>query len=403
LSLCSVKGYDSLAVAVLNLATQRETVVRERAGFATYAPTGPAPTQGHLIYGRNGTLFAAPFDLARLETGSSYPVLDGALTLLSTVTSAAVSRSGTLAYLAGDHADIVGGSELIWANLDGTTEAPPWRPQVYAGVALAPDGHHAAVNIVDPKTMTADLWVYETTSGQCTRLTSGGTCVKPVWTPDGQRLIYSFRPGSVVSLLAGSVASELRSISVDGSGPASTLVPSSAWSPGLVESTSVPPQPRSRENRSGAQEPAPTKTVLRRRSLTCDEHCRTSAPMPRRRKPTDAELQILQVLWARGPSTVRDVAAALGREQAYTTILKLLQIMTHKELVRRDESARTHVYRAAVSAARTQQQIISDLVDRLFGGSAARLVLHALSSRKTSPEELAEIQALVDRHRGGQS
>jgi BlaI family transcriptional regulator, penicillinase repressor len=125
--------------------------------------------------------------------------------------------------------------------------------------------------------------------------------------------------------------------------------------------------------------------------------------MPRRRKPTDAELKILRVLWARGPSTVRDVAAVLGREEAYTTVLKLLQIMTDKKLVRRDESARTHVYRAAVSASSTRQQMVSDLVDRLFDGSAAKLVLSALSSRKASAEELAEIEALIEEHRGGRS
>jgi predicted transcriptional regulator len=123
--------------------------------------------------------------------------------------------------------------------------------------------------------------------------------------------------------------------------------------------------------------------------------------MADRRKPTDAELAILQVLWSRGASTVREVAEAMGREDAYTTVLKLLQIMTEKRLVRRDESARTHVYEAVYSEDQTQKQIVSELLDRVFDGSAAKLVLQALAAGKTSPEELAEIRKLLDKHRGG--
>ena len=122
--------------------------------------------------------------------------------------------------------------------------------------------------------------------------------------------------------------------------------------------------------------------------------------MPRR-KPTDAELAILRVRWVRGPSTVREVAAALGRDGAYTTILKLLQIMADKRLVRRDESSRTHVYAAAFTEHQTQRQLVSDLLDRAFGGSASKLVLHALEARKATPEELAEIRRLLDERRGG--
>ena len=124
-------------------------------------------------------------------------------------------------------------------------------------------------------------------------------------------------------------------------------------------------------------------------------------PTMPRRKPTDAELAILRVLWVRGPSTVREVAAALGRDGAYTTILKLLQIMADKRLVRRDESARTHVYAAAFTEHQTQRQLVSDLLDRAFGGSASKLVLHALEARKATPEELAEIRRLLDERRGG--
>jgi BlaI family transcriptional regulator, penicillinase repressor len=114
-----------------------------------------------------------------------------------------------------------------------------------------------------------------------------------------------------------------------------------------------------------------------------------------RRKPTDAELAILSVLWSRGPSTVRQIAEDMGREAAYTTILKLLQIMTEKQLVVRDEAARTHVYAAAYTQDQTQRQLVTDLLERAFDGSAAKLVLQALAASKTSPEELAEIKKLL--------
>ena len=122
---------------------------------------------------------------------------------------------------------------------------------------------------------------------------------------------------------------------------------------------------------------------------------------PTHRKPTDAELGILRVLWTRGASTVRQVAEVLGREAGYTTVLKLLQIMTEKQLVVRDEAERTHVYQAAHTEDQTQRQLVSDLLDRAFGGSAAKLVLQALATNKTSPDELAEIRKLLDKQRGG--
>ena|SRR5687767_1263414 len=123
--------------------------------------------------------------------------------------------------------------------------------------------------------------------------------------------------------------------------------------------------------------------------------------MPSVRKPTNAEVAILRVLWSRGPSTVREVATAMGREAAYTTILKLMQNMTEKRLVRRDESARTHVYAAAAPQEQMQRQLITDLVERVFEGSAAKLVMQVLAATKTSPRELAEIRKLLDKQRGG--
>ncbi len=118
-----------------------------------------------------------------------------------------------------------------------------------------------------------------------------------------------------------------------------------------------------------------------------------------KRRPTDAELAILRVLWNRGPSTVREVADAMRHQGAYTTVLKTLQIMTEKGLVRRDVAERTHVYEAAASETSTQRQLVTDLVMRVFDGSAAKLVLQALQTGKASPDELAEIRRLLDTHR----
>jgi BlaI family penicillinase repressor len=120
-----------------------------------------------------------------------------------------------------------------------------------------------------------------------------------------------------------------------------------------------------------------------------------------RRKPTNAEVDILRVLWSRGPSTVREVARATSREGAYTTVLKLMQNMAAKGLVTRDESSRTHVYAAASPEHETQRQLVADLIDRVFAGSAAKLVMEALAARNASPRELAEIRRLLDRNRGG--
>jgi len=120
-----------------------------------------------------------------------------------------------------------------------------------------------------------------------------------------------------------------------------------------------------------------------------------------RRNPTNAEVAILRVLWSLGPSTVREVAREMGREAAYTTVLKLMQNMTEKRLVNRDESSRTHVYAAALPKEQTQRQLVVDLLEKVFDGSAASLVMEALAAAKTSPEELAEIRKLLDAKRGG--
>lgn len=122
---------------------------------------------------------------------------------------------------------------------------------------------------------------------------------------------------------------------------------------------------------------------------------------PERPKPTEAELQILRVLWERGRSTVREVAEAMqsdrGGAVGYTTVLKLMQIMAEKGLVERDESSRTHVYWAAEGEDRTLGRLAKDLLDRAFGGSMSKLMVAALGAKRASEEELAEVQRLLEK------
>ena len=115
-------------------------------------------------------------------------------------------------------------------------------------------------------------------------------------------------------------------------------------------------------------------------------------------KPTESELEILQILWQRGIATVREVHEELGKTKdvGYTTTLKLMQIMHEKGLVKRDESMRTHIYQPAVNKEKTQKHLLEKMIDSLFGGSSTQLVLQALGEHKSNPEELEKIQALLD-------
>lgn len=115
-------------------------------------------------------------------------------------------------------------------------------------------------------------------------------------------------------------------------------------------------------------------------------------------RPTDAELAILRVLWDLGPCTVRQVQEELekSRRTGYTTVLKFLQIMTEKSLVKRDEARRAHVYEAAYPEEQMQKQLVGDLLERAFGGSAMKLVMRALDAKRASSAELAEIRRIVE-------
>jgi BlaI family penicillinase repressor len=117
-------------------------------------------------------------------------------------------------------------------------------------------------------------------------------------------------------------------------------------------------------------------------------------------KPTASELEILRVLWARGPSTVREVYEALREQKSlgYTTVLKLLQIMTAKGTVRRNEEQRAHVYEACQPAEETKRQLVDDVLHRVFEGSASELMIHALEGRRTSKKELDELRRLLDEY-----
>lgn len=119
-------------------------------------------------------------------------------------------------------------------------------------------------------------------------------------------------------------------------------------------------------------------------------------------RPTEAELSILRVLWEQGPLSVRDVQRILNESKptGYTTVLKLLQIMTEKSLVERDETTRPQIYRSRYSQQQTQRQLLGDLLQRAFGGSVKALVMQVLAAKKSTPAELEAIEKLLDRMEG---
>jgi BlaI family penicillinase repressor len=121
---------------------------------------------------------------------------------------------------------------------------------------------------------------------------------------------------------------------------------------------------------------------------------------PAPQKPTASELEILRILWARGPSTVREVHDSMKekREMGYTSVLKFLQIMTAKGTVRRNETQRAHVYEACLPAEQTKRQLAGDMLQRVFEGSASQLMMHALAGRKASREEIEELRRTLDEY-----
>jgi eukaryotic-like serine/threonine-protein kinase len=233
---------ESGHVAVLDLVTTERTLVLESAGTgASFVPTMTGGGRGYLVYARGGALFAVPFDVRRLEAGSPRPVVEGVLPAILGTSNPAVSRSGILAYLSGDTIlDLsLRPATLAWVGRDGEQETLPERAQLFGELKLSPDGRRAVVNIVDLATRTADFWVYEFADDRFTRVTFGGANVGAVWTPDSQRFMYVHLEGGLTQLLSPGGSSELRCVPADSSALPTTLVPSSAWGPGLQEPYSL--------------------------------------------------------------------------------------------------------------------------------------------------------------------
>jgi BlaI family transcriptional regulator, penicillinase repressor len=159
-------------------------------------------------------------------------------------------------------------------------------------------------------------------------------------------------------------------------------------------------RPRARPGARPPLQAAPREYEQFRLTTTNQFVYSVSMPRGSHPKPTGAELEILRVLWNRGPSTVRDVHDELKREKpvGYTTVLKFMQIMAEKGLVRRNEDQRAHVYEATVPRESTQRQLVGDLLDRAFGGSAAQLLMQALSAKRATPAEIAEIRRMLDHY-----
>jgi serine/threonine protein kinase/Tol biopolymer transport system component len=203
-----------LDVAIVDLETKEKTIVIEGVGYATFAPTGPRPGVGHLVYGRDGALFAAPFDLSRRTLGSVSPVLDGVMGVAG-LTFASVSDSGTLAYVTGDFFTV--DPTLNWVDRDGTVQTVTDSGRTWGEVSLSPDGQRIASGEGDFENLTSDLWIYEFSSRRLTRTTFDGFNGSVVWTPNGERLIYAG---------LGSIAAPeptVRSVPADGSAPPLTI------------------------------------------------------------------------------------------------------------------------------------------------------------------------------------
>ena len=146
------------------------------------------------------------------------------------------------------------------------------------------------------------------------------------------------------------------------------------------------------------------EVILRSYSLTYESvRSIIEIEMGKLLKPTEAELAILRVLWERGPSTVREVQQILDakKKTGYTTVLKFMQIMFDKGLVSRDETAYAHIYQAKVAREQVERTLVADLMERAFEGSASRLLLQALAAKKATPEELAEIRKILNKHERG--
>jgi hypothetical protein len=230
-SVLTTGGENDPHVIALDLRTQERKSVLEQAAYAGYVALGDDAAL--LVYSRDDTLFSAPLDLARVEAGDGRPVLG-----FPSVTTAVVSPSGTLAYLPAGGDGLAGDASLVWVGRDGAEQALPEPPHRYGEVTLAPGGERAVVSIVNPRVLSnVDLWLYDLAVDGLRPVTFGGSNVGAIWTPDGRQLIYSH-----TSINAAATGNEIRVIPADTSGPAVTIVESSAaWKGGDVMPESVSP------------------------------------------------------------------------------------------------------------------------------------------------------------------
>ena len=215
-----VLGLNKVQIAALNLQTAEKKILLDAAGFGSYAHTGPQA--GHIVYARNGSLFAASFDPIRLQVGSPVPVLEG-IAGSGVFLADGFSDSGTLVYAPGSNPlSFFNLASLFLVDRQGMEAPLSIPPRLYAGPPrFSPDGGRVAFTIVDPQQLVPDVWVYDLVRGTLTRLTSERANLNPVWTPDGKRLLYASSPA-----IANQLNSELRAVPADSSGPVVTLLAS---------------------------------------------------------------------------------------------------------------------------------------------------------------------------------
>jgi serine/threonine-protein kinase len=218
-------GLNRVQIRVLNLRTGEQKVLLEDAGFGAYAPVGPGAASGQIIYGRNGSLFAARFDKETVRAGPPLPLLSG-IEGANIYTTFGFSDSGTLAYVPATgqpiFADLGVGGTLAWVDRQGTEEPLPAPARNYWGdPRLSPDGARTAIAIIDPQQGITDIWIYELARGALTRFTSDKVNLYPAWTPDGKRLVYASSTS-----FANQENSELRTAAADSSSLPTTLASS---------------------------------------------------------------------------------------------------------------------------------------------------------------------------------
>ena len=224
-----ISTQQSGQAAILNLQTKEKKILQGE-GLARYAPSGSDPSVGHLVFGRNGSLFAAPFDVNRLVAGSPSPVLEGVANF-GPIAMFGFSDSGTLAYVAAGAPVPVTDGPLVWVDRQGAEQSISAPARIYDNIKLSPDGGRVAVSILDPQTIDSDIWIYDLVRGSLERRTSAGSNITPVWTPDGKRLIY-WSSASIGGFGPGT----LSTIPADGSGAPTSLLASDppAYTPSSV-------------------------------------------------------------------------------------------------------------------------------------------------------------------------